>query len=264
MWRGWPIEIAFKCDRGLRKLFYIFVFCFILTQKCIQLRPECVSKGTWANEIVYSPISWKGGRVASRESHFNKLHVLVGFGPSTPTEKVTLFSSFLLVSLLHVGKAKLLPLFTIYCWPWSVLCSSQNTCVFKPFKLQWFTLLPWTSSPASWRSQVCRSSWAPVHKAAGQRVEEEPKAYPEVGAGLLREGEEVVEVRSQVEVEEVEVLEMQDKEEAEEVECLHLVVVEEVEVQFPPVVVVEQHQLLQVPPQPVKGLKSFRDKKRAS
>ncbi len=126
-------------------------------------------------------------------------------------------------------------------------------------------VLPWTSSPASWRSQVCRSSWAPVHKAAGQWVEEEPKAYPEVGAGLLREVEEVVEVRSRVEVE---VPEMQDMEEAEEVECLHLVVVEEVEeeaeVQFPPVVVEEQHQLLQVPPQPVKGLKRFRDKKKAS
>lgn len=94
-------------------------------------------------------------------------------------------------------------------------------------------------------------------------MEEEPKAYPEVGAGLLREVEEVVEVRSRVEVEGVEVPEMQDKEEAEEVESLHLVVVEEVEaeVQFPLLVVVEQHQLLQVPPQPVKGLKSFRDKK---
>lgn len=131
------------------------------------------------------------------------------------------------------------------------------------------TVLPWTSSPASWRSQVCRSSWASARKAAGQQAEEPPKAYPGVGADLLQEVEAVVEVQTRVEVEEVEVPDLQDKEVVvEEVECLHLVVVEEAEVQSPLVVaVVEEHRLLQVPPQPVKGLKKkkrVRDKKRAS
>lgn len=61
----------------------------------------CACKGTWANEIVYSLISWKGGREESRESHGSTIFLIscmyfAGFGPSTPTKKQShsLFPSF--------------------------------------------------------------------------------------------------------------------------------------------------------------------------
>lgn len=63
-----------------------------------------------------------------------------------------------------------------------------------------FPLLPLTSLPASSRPQVCRSSWAPARKAAGQQVGVELKAYPVVVAGLRQVVGVEVEDRTPAEV----------------------------------------------------------------